>query len=134
MEKKKIYQAHPNEKLIEQDIQTQECAHQARTSNELAKRDPITERYDLLDPDFLRCMALIGGFGARKYGDRNWQLSELTGNKSPINHIMKHLVAYQNHEQYDHPEIGDQYWIHLAAIAFNAMMQFYHEIQKYPEE
>src|SRR5512139_1710607 len=108
--------AHPNMAQIERDIEV----------NEVAKRDPISERYDLLDSDFLRAMALIGGFGARKYGDRNWQFSKLEGDKSPINHIMKHFVAYQNREGYDHIEVGSEPYNHLAAIAFNAMMEFYH--------
>ena len=133
MEKKKFVQPetvstkqHPNEKLIERDIQTQEYA---RTSGEIAQRDPIRERYDLLDPEFLRFMALIGGYGARKYGERNWQKSRLEGDKSPLNHVFKHWIAYQNGESYDHPEVGTERCIHLASIAFNAMMEFYHEFR-----
>ena len=113
-----------NAPLIDRDIAV----------NELAKRDPIAERYDILDTDFLRIMALIAGYGARKYGERNWQKSRLEGDKSPINHILKHLVAYQNGEPYDHPEIATESHIHLAAIAFNAMMEFYHEFKKWETE
>lgn len=123
----KLKPADPRKKPDFEDL-AQPTETIARTVGE-AQRDPITERYDLLDPDFLRYMALIGGYGARKYGEGNWKLSRLEGDKSPINHIMKHLVAYQNKESYDHPEVGFEPYIHLAAIAFNAMMEFYHEFR-----
>lgn len=115
---------HPNDSLMQRDIEV----------NELAKRDPINTRYDLLDPDFLYFMARIADYGANKYGDRNWQKSKLEGNKSAINHIFKHLVAYQNRNPYDHCEIGSEPYIHLASIAFNAMMEFYHVYKEWNEE
>lgn len=92
-----------------------------------AIRDPVTYRYDVLLPSFLRMMARIGAFGAQKYGDLNWQKSRLAGDKGPVNHIMAHLTAYILREPYDHPEVGTDRKIHLAAIAFNAMMEFWYE-------
>lgn len=133
MEKKKFVRPetvstkqHPNEEIMSRDILTQETA---RSAGEIAHRDPIRERYDILDPEFLRFMALIAGYGAKKYGEKNWHKSRLTGDKSPINHIMKHLVAYQNEEPYDHSEISSERCMHLVAIAFNAMMECYHEFR-----
>lgn len=82
-------------------------------------------RYDILDPDFLEDLARIADYGAKKYGDFNWQLSCLTGDKGPINHIYKHLGSYRKGEAYDHEELGTRKSIHLAAIAFNAMMEYY---------
>jgi hypothetical protein len=91
-------------------------------------------RYDILDPAFLEALARIADYGAKKYGDFNWQKSRLSGDKGPINHIYKHLKSYRLNEPYDHPEIGTDRGMHLAAIAFNALMEFYyctHE-DKYP--
>ena len=82
-------------------------------------------RYDIIDPEFLELMAKIADYGAKKYGNFDWQLSHLEGDKSPINHIYKHLKSFRMKEPYDHPELGEGIELHLAAIAFNAMMEFY---------
>jgi hypothetical protein len=83
-------------------------------------------RYDILDPEFLEALAKIADYGAKKYGDFNWQKSHLSGDKSAVNHIYKHLKSFRLEEPYDHPEIaGDGKEMHLVAIAFNAMMEFY---------
>lgn len=92
-----------------------------------ALRQPSGYRYDVIDPEFEELMAKIGDYGAKKYGDLNWHKSELVGDKSPINHIRKHLNAYRMSKPYDHFEIGIDRKIHLAAIAFNAMMEFWYE-------
>lgn len=99
-----------------------------------AKRDEVAVRYDILDPLFLRVMAQIAHYGAKKYGENNWKLSHLKGNKSPINHIYEHLASYILREPYDHHEIGTAQAIHLVAIAFNAMMEFYHATKEEPCE
>jgi hypothetical protein len=92
-----------------------------------AIRDPVSVRFDILYPAFLRKMAEIGAFGAEKYGDLNWQKSRLEGGKGPVNHLMKHTTSYLLKEKYDHPELGTDRKIHLAAIAFNAMMEYWYE-------
>ena len=99
-------------------------------SKDEAKRDPIGLRYDLLDPVFLNILGEIASYGAKKYGDRNWQKSRLEGDKSCVNHIFKHLIQYMQKEEYDHKEIGSEHWIHLCAIAFNCMMLLYHDIRE----
>ncbi len=96
-----------------------------RDSERKAKRISHPIRYDILDPDFLEDLAKIADYGAKKYGDLNWQLSRLTGDKGPINHIYKHLGSYRKNEPYDHEELGTSKSLHLAAIAFNAMMEYY---------
>lgn len=95
-----------------------------------AKRNPTSVRYDILDPDFLKSLAQIAHYGAEKYGDLNWHKSRLEGDKGCINHIYKHLGAYRNAEPYDHQELGQSRKWHLAAIAFNAMMEFWYENQE----
>lgn len=95
-----------------------------------AQRDSVNYRYDILDPVFLQLMAEIANYGAIKYGDFNWKKSRLTGEKSPINHIYRHLYKYRTGQTYDHCEVGTEKYIHLAAIAFNAMMEFYYTFQE----
>ena len=91
-----------------------------------AQRNSISLRYDLLDFDFLEAMAKIADYGAKTYGEGNWKLSRMEKDKSPINHIMKHIKQYMQKNEYDHKEIGSEYTLQLVAIAFNAMMEFYH--------
>lgn len=93
----------------------------------LARRDPLNARYDTIYPMFIRAMAMIGAYGAEHYGEGNWMKSRLTSDKSPVNHIHHHLIDYQSGQPYDHTEIGEAKLWHLAAIAFNAMMEFYYE-------
>lgn len=92
-----------------------------------AKRDSVNYRYDLLVPTFLAAMAEIGSHGGKKYGDDNYQKEHMKDGRSPINHMYAHLTHYRNHKKYDHTEIGTDRKYHLAAIAFNAMMEFWYE-------
>lgn len=99
----------------------------------LAKRDKVSYRYDVLYWNFIHAMAEIGHFGAEKYGNLNYRQPGLTRGKSPINHIANHLRNYIEDIEYDHTEVGNQKKYHLAAIAFNAMMEFYYEDQRTKE-
>ena len=92
-----------------------------------AKRNSVKYRYDVIAATFLQAMASIGRHGADKYGDYNWHASRLTGDKLPVNHIYKHLISYQMGETYDHADVGIERKYHLAAIAFNAMMEWWYE-------
>lgn len=92
-----------------------------------ARRDPVRYRYDVLYWNFIHAMAEIGHFGAEKYGEFNYRQPGLQRDKSPINHIANHLRKFIENEPYDHSEIGNACKLHLAAIAFNAMMAFWHE-------
>lgn len=92
-----------------------------------ATRDPVSYRYDLLDPEFLYAMASIAAYGAEKYGDRNWQKSRLKGAGNPINHLHAHLANYQVGANYEHAAVGIDPKFQLAAVAFNAMIEFWYE-------
>lgn len=94
--------------------------------SEEAKRNITPVRYDVIYAEFLKVMGQIGHYGAETYGDLNWHKSRLSGGKGPVNHMMKHLISYQKSEPYDHKEIGADPKIHLAAVAFNAMMEFWY--------
>jgi hypothetical protein len=92
-----------------------------------AKRDPVGYRFDILIPSFIEAMAKIADYGAKKYGDLNWQKSRLSGANGPPNHMLMHLNQYMCEEDYDHTEIGVGRKYHLAAVAFNAMMEWWYE-------
>ena len=94
-----------------------------------AIRNPIQFRFDILDPEFLQTLAKIADYGAKKYGEFNWHKSRLEGDKSPVNHIARHLLLYEQAVPYDHEEVinSKDPKMHLAAIAFNAMMEFWYE-------
>lgn len=95
-----------------------------------AKRNPTKYRYDILMPEFIEALALIAAYGAEKYGEYNWQQSRLTGDKGPVNHMDKHLNAYKQRKPYDHLELSKEPKFHLAAVAFNAMMEYWYECNK----
>jgi hypothetical protein len=89
------------------------------------KRVPVDFRYDALNPLFLKFMAKIGAYAAEKYGSyEQYSEARLEGEKSPVNHIYEHLRQFTMGEPYDHFD-GDIRW-HLAAIAYNAGMEFYY--------
>jgi Domain of unknown function (DUF5664) len=94
----------------------------------VAKRNDIQVRYDLLDWGFIEALAKIADYGAKAYGEENWKKSRLDGNKSPINHIAKHIKQYLTYESYDHEKVGTERRYHLASIAFNAMMEWFYEV------
>lgn len=89
-------------------------------------RLPIQYRYDLLDWEFIEAMAMIAHIGAEKYGERNWQKGRLEGDKSALNHAIKHLSEYQQGIPNDYGPLP----FHLAQVAFNCMMEFYWQVRK----
>jgi hypothetical protein len=91
---------------------------------EEATRHKVNYRYDILSPEFIHKMAQIAAYGGEKYGDYNFMKPGMTGDKSPVNHMYEHLNEYRQGNLYDHVDIGESHLIHLAAIAFNAMMEF----------
>jgi dATP/dGTP diphosphohydrolase len=89
------------------------------------KRVPVDYRYDAINPNFLKWMAKIGAYAAEKYGSwEQYTNARLCGEKSPVNHIYEHLRQFRAGEAYDHFD-GDVRW-HLAAIAYNACMEFFY--------
>lgn len=98
-----------------------------------AARAPVDYRYDLLDSDFLHCIAQIGAYGAAKYGDFNYQKNRLTSDKSPMNHVQMHIHQYKLGILHDHFKTRKH---QLAAAAFNLMMEFFYleHPEKYGEK
>ena len=95
----------------------------------VVKRVPVTYRYDAIWPEFLKLMANIAGIADGKYahlgGVFNYTKVRLSGEAGPINHIYEHLREYREGVPYDNHESGDLGY-HLAAIAYNAMMEWYY--------
>ncbi len=89
------------------------------------KRDPVDFRYDALNWDFIKMLAQIASYASGKYGSaEQYKHSRLEGEKSPFNHIQEHMRQYF-FEGVDHDHFGDPRF-HLAAIAYNAMMEYYY--------
>ena len=92
-------------------------------SEELTRKT-ILERFDLVDPSFLRAMAKIMGLGAQIHGEEAYLSGKNRADRSPINHALDHMNHYQLGHKYDKLEIGDDPKWHLAAAACNLLMEF----------
>jgi hypothetical protein len=93
-------------------------------------RDKTPYRFDLLIPDFLERMGEAMGEGHEKYDDDrfypNWQYG-LAEDKSPINHMYAHLLAYHRMaNDNDNLFTLDERIEHLAHLACNAMMEYWY--------
>lgn len=76
-----------------------------------------------LDVDFLKTMSEIGALGLKKHGDHHYQtVSERPLGRNMIEHINGHLKSYT--ESRPHDDLVEQRY-HLAAAAFNCMMEYY---------
>jgi hypothetical protein len=96
-----------------------------------AVRHEVDYLWTELNWDFLKLMAQIAQYAEGKYGRAaNYIDSELKRNKSPLNHIPEHLRQYLTGEEHDHwpGDAGKAY--HLAAIAYNAMMEYHYFVQR----
>lgn len=103
-------------------------------------REPIGLRYDFIDPAFIKAMAEVSQFGCAKYdppgakfGGLNWQLKELTGDKAPMNHAMKHMVEYMAGRPDDEPHYLSEFnghEQHLIHAAYNLMFEAYYQRQR----
>lgn len=103
------------------------------TNNTKAHRTHLGVRYDLLEPAFLRAMAQLMSHGQHYdlvTGVREQWKRGLEDDKCPVNHIMDHLCAYELSEPHDH--LGSRKG-HLAAIAVNAMFEYFFEERREAE-
>lgn len=94
--------------------------------------ETMSEEYEFLSQEFLEAMNDIGRYGFEKYGADSFQARRQNGDRSRMlkrcepqaiaDHAREHFSMYLNHEPHDH--FGtDRH--QLAAVAFNAMMEFY---------
>ena len=89
--------------------------------------------YQFLVAEFLVAMNDIGQYGSEKYGEDSFQARQLKGDSSrgPMIRTQAHVIAAHamNHfNDYLHETPHDHFGTmrhQLAAVAFNAMMEFY---------
>lgn len=91
-----------------------------------AVRSHTNLRYDLIPPEALIAIADVLGKGAIKYGDGNWKKNRMIGEKSPINHAMKHIVNYQAGIP---DEDGDDKNIHLKHAIVNLIFEYFYNLK-----
>ena len=88
------------------------------------KRHPVDFLYHLLNWNFIRDMARNAKYANDKYGSvEQYTDGDLTGEKSPMNHIQEHFRQYmcgEAHDKFASPAF------HLVAIAYNAMMEYWY--------
>jgi hypothetical protein len=88
------------------------------------KREPVNFDYEGLNWDFIKLQAEIAAHAKRKYGSiEQYADGRLEGEKSPLNHMAEHMRSYMAREQHD--KFGTLKH-QLAAIAYNASMEFYY--------
>lgn len=89
--------------------------------------------YNFLNPKFLEAMNEIGDYGHKKYGKDSFHHRATLGDRSRgelnrcdpeviADHALEHFEAYLDGEMHDHFYSRRH---QLAAVAFNAMMEFY---------
>lgn len=99
-----------------------------------AARVPVDYRFDALNWDFIKGMAMIAAFADEKYievgGALQYATAEpLTGDKSPMNHVDEHKRQYVCGELHKHFKTRKaQLW----AMAYNLMMEA-HFLEDDPE-
>jgi hypothetical protein len=87
------------------------------------KRQPVNFEYQELNWDFIKLLGKVAHYAHEKYGSvQQYTDGRMEGEKSPLNHIIEHFRQYVTQEPHDH--FTDTKY-HLAAIAYNAMMEFY---------
>jgi hypothetical protein len=97
--------------------------------NELEARKP----FEFLHPRFIEAMSDIGRYGFEKYGDDSFEARRLKGDSSRgelartrpyqiAEHAEAHFDMYLRGIPHDHFNTRRH---QLAAVAFNAMMEFY---------
>ena len=93
------------------------------------ERVPVDYAYNSLNWDFLKDMARVAAYAAKKYGSaEQYADGVLTGDADPINHIAEHLRQFMSgepHDRFGTPQDPAREF-HLAAIAYNAMMAYFY--------
>ena len=118
-----------------------ERSHSGLVEDYIQLMDKAQSRKFLID-EFLDCMNEIGEYGHAKYGEKSFQFRRSMGDTSRGkmerneklsigSHIRSHLAAYVHGVPHDHFKTRKH---QLAAIAYNAMMEFYFAQNDRPQE
>lgn len=90
-------------------------------SGSVRSADADGERFDLISPFGLVRLAKVYAEGAKKYGDRNWELGQPIG--EILNHVERHLNLWKQ---------GDRSEDHLAKVAWGMFAIMHYEKTKPP--
>ena len=85
-------------------------------SGSVRTTDADDHRFDLVSPFGLFRLAKIYAEGAKKYGDRNWELGQPIGDV--LNHAERHLQMWKK---------GDRSEDHLAKVAWGMFAIMHYE-------
>lgn len=86
------------------------------TTSEGRKDDQAKIRFELLPPEFLAGTADILTFGAKKYGDRNWEKGMAWSRV--FGALMRHMWAWWRREQCDAETGKSHLWHAACCLAF----------------
>jgi hypothetical protein len=93
-------------------------------SNTEPVRQSVDFRFESLNWDFIMLMAKIASYAGEKYGTpEQYTKGRLEGEKSPVNHMVAHIRQYVRGDLHDYFGTREA---QLAAIAYNAMMEYYY--------
>ena len=84
------------------------------------KYDADKPRLDLITPKFIIDVANVLGYGAKKYGEYNWQAVD-NGDNRYYAAALRHLLAYRQGEIFD----AESGLTHLSHAATNIMFLSY---------
>ena len=103
---------------------TDEVRFTGQNKEQGVNRVKVSFDYEGLNWDFIKLKAEIAAYATGKYGSAD-QYADIypQGEQSPINHIAEHMRMYLAREPHD--KFGTLKH-QLAAIAYNAMMEFYY--------
>lgn len=77
---------------------------------------------ETLDLEFINAMMEIGKLGQLHHGEHHYQdIEDRPKDRNILVHLADHYTSYRLKEPHD---LGDTSY-HLAAVAFNAMMEYY---------
>ena len=79
-------------------------------------------RFDLIPADALEEVAKVFTFGAKKYGDRNWEKGLSYGRL--FGAMMRHAWAWWKGESYD----SENKCHHLSSVIFSALALLHYEL------
>lgn len=86
------------------------------------KDDSEKNRFDLIPADALEEVAKVFTFGAKKYGDRNWEKGLSYGRL--FGAMMRHAWAWWKGESYD----SENKCHHLSSVIFSALALLHYEL------
>ena len=102
-------------------------ALEKRVQDFKANRDKCLLRLDLIPSCVLIELSKVFARGAERYGEENWKKSRLFQDADPINHALKHILAYKDGIPDDEDPKNEDPQIHLRHALCNIVFELYYE-------